>query len=96
MADEFLPRIRDPRRLTATQWTALRQAITRNVHSERGRMIRSSVAAGLAAVATGWRRFSERQQARAALHAMRDVELRDIGVTRAGIEAAIRCRDTTA
>ena len=94
MADEFLPRIRDQRRLTASQWTALRQAITRNVHSERGRMIRSTVAVGIAAVAAGWRRLCERQQARAALQAMRDVELRDIGVTRAGIEAAIRRRDT--
>ncbi|QDM14633.1 DUF1127 domain-containing protein [Tardiphaga sp. vice352] len=96
MADEFLPRIGDERRLTASQWTALRQAITRSVHIERGRMIRSAVAAGLAAVGAGWRRLCERQQARAALQAMRDVELRDIGVTRAGIEAAIRCRDTTA
>lgn len=59
-------------------------------------MIRSGVAAGFAAAAAGWRRLSERQQASAALHSMRDVELRDIGVTRAGIEAAIRRRDTTA
>lgn len=94
MADEFLPRIRDKRRLTAMQWTVLRQAITRYVHIERGRMIASTVAAGIAAVRAGWRRLGERQQARAALLAMRDVELRDIGVTRAGIEAAIRHRDT--
>jgi uncharacterized protein (DUF1330 family)/uncharacterized protein YjiS (DUF1127 family) len=89
MADEFLPRLRD-QRLTASHWTALRQAFTRNVHIERGRMIRSAVRAAIAAVWAGWRRLNERQQARAALQAMRDVELRDIGITRAGIEAAIR------
>jgi uncharacterized protein (DUF1330 family)/uncharacterized protein YjiS (DUF1127 family) len=50
----------------------------------------------MAAVGASWRRVGERQQARAALHAMRDIELRDIGVTRAGIEAAIRRSDTAA
>jgi uncharacterized protein (DUF1330 family)/uncharacterized protein YjiS (DUF1127 family) len=88
MADGFLSPVRD-QRLTASQWTALRQAVTRNVCIERNRMIRSAIRAAIAAVAEGWRRLSERQQARAALQAMRDVELRDIGITRAGIEAAI-------
>jgi uncharacterized protein (DUF1330 family)/uncharacterized protein YjiS (DUF1127 family) len=88
MADKLLRRMRD-QRMTASQWTLLRQAITRSVHIERGRMIRSGVRAAIAAVGAGWRRLSDRQHARAALHAMRDVELRDIGITRAGIEAAI-------
>lgn len=88
--------VRDGRGLTPSQWTALRHTILRNAHLERDRMIRSAVTSAITSFKAGWRRLGERQRARAALHAMRDVELRDIGVTRAGIENAICCSDTAA
>lgn len=89
MADDFDPRAHDARHLTPQQWTAMRQSIVRSAQAERDRMIRSSLRAAVTALRAGWRRLCERQQARASLRAMSDYELRDIGVTRAGIEAAI-------
>lgn len=86
---DFDPRAHDARRLTPQQWMAARQAIIRNAHAERNRMIRSGFYAAMVALCAVWRRLCERQQARAELRAMSDYELRDIGVTRAGIEAAI-------
>jgi uncharacterized protein YjiS (DUF1127 family) len=94
MADESGPRLHDLRCLTPSQWTALKQGIIRNAQIERGHMICSAVGAAIAAFTVGWRNVRERQQARAALQAMRDIELRDIGITRAGIETAIRRSDT--
>lgn len=90
MTDNDLdPRAHDARHLTPQQWTAMRQSIVRSAQAERDRMIRSSLCVAVAALSTGWRRLCERQQARASLRAMSDYELRDIGLTRAGIEAAI-------
>jgi uncharacterized protein YjiS (DUF1127 family) len=94
MADDSDPPGHDLRRLTPLQWTALKQGIIRNAQIERGRMICSAVGAVIAAFTAGWRNVRKRQQARAALQAMRDIELRDVGVTRAGIETAIRRSDT--
>jgi uncharacterized protein (DUF1330 family)/uncharacterized protein YjiS (DUF1127 family) len=90
MTDHFDPRAHDARLLTPQQWTATRQSIVRNARAERGRVIRWSVRAAISAWRTGWRRLCERQQARASLRAMSDYDLRDIGITRAGIETAIR------
>ena len=90
MADDCGLRAPDARHLSPRQWTLLRQTVTRDVHAARGRMIRWAVFATMATFAAGWRRLSARQQARTALHAMCDTELRDIGVSRVGIEAAIR------
>src|SRR5664279_5211651 len=90
MTGDFDPRAHDARLLTPQQWMATRQAIIRNARAERGRMIRSSFVAALAALHIGWRRLCDQQQARASLRAMSDYDLRDIGVTRAGIETAIR------
>lgn len=80
----------DVRRLTPLQWTALKRSIIRRVHAERGRMLRSIAIAAVAALRRGWRGQRERQQARDELRSMSDYELRDIGVTRAGIDAVIR------
>lgn len=80
----------DARYLTPLQWTALRRSIVRSIHVERGRMLRSVAMAAVAALRDSWRRLRERQQARNELRAMSDYELRDIGVTRAGIDAVTR------
>lgn len=82
------PHAHDARHLTPRQWGVLRQSIIRQVHAERGRMIRAMIVGAAAAVHTTWRRLHQRRQALAALHAMSDYELRDIGVARSGIEAA--------
>jgi uncharacterized protein (DUF1330 family)/uncharacterized protein YjiS (DUF1127 family) len=96
MADDFDPHAHDARHLTPQQWTATRQSVIRNARAERDRMMRSSLCAAVTALRTGWHRLCERQQARASLRAMSDYELRDIGVTRAGIEAAVRRNETHA
>jgi uncharacterized protein (DUF1330 family)/uncharacterized protein YjiS (DUF1127 family) len=84
------PHAHDPRYLTLLQWTALKRSIIRGIHVERGRMLRSVAIAVVAALRHGWRCLRERQQARDQLRSMSDYELRDIGVTRAGIDAVIR------
>jgi uncharacterized protein (DUF1330 family)/uncharacterized protein YjiS (DUF1127 family) len=53
-------------------------------------MIRGAITAAVAGLRTRWWRAREKQQARAALCAMSDHELRDIGLTRSGIEAVVR------
>ena len=84
----------DPRRLTLPQWTAMRRSILRRAHAERRRLIRSTLRKIMAALGAGWRHLWARQQARATLYAMSDYELRDIGLTRTRIEAAIRDHET--
>jgi uncharacterized protein (DUF1330 family)/uncharacterized protein YjiS (DUF1127 family) len=96
MADDFDPGAHDARHMTPQQWTATRQSVIRNARAERNRMIRSSLRLAVAALRAGWRRLCERQRARASLRTMSDYELRDIGVTRAGIESAIRRSGTCA
>ncbi len=90
MADDFDPRAHDARLLTPQQWMATRQTIIRNARAERARMIRAGLRAAFTALRSGWRRVNEQQKARASLRDMSDYDLRDIGVTRAGIETAIR------
>jgi uncharacterized protein YjiS (DUF1127 family) len=83
------PRACDVRGLTPLQWTDIRRSATRWAHAERGRMIRALAIAAVAGVRTWCRRIREHEQARADLRAMNDHELRDIGVNRLAIEAAI-------
>lgn len=88
--NEPKPHAHDVRCLTPLQWTALKQCIVQRARAERGRMLRLVAIAAVAALCRGWRRPRERQQARNELRAMSDYELRDIGVTRAGIDAVTR------
>jgi uncharacterized protein YjiS (DUF1127 family) len=88
--DGFDPWACDVRHLTPQQWTALRKAIIGRAHAERNRAIRQMVMGAFRALREGWRRRRRRQEARAALCSMTAYELRDIGLSRCGIEAAIR------
>jgi len=88
--NEREPHAHDARYLTPLQWTALKRSIIRDIHVERGRMLRSVAMAAVAALRHSWRRLRERQQARDELRSMSDYELREIGVTRSGIEAVTR------
>lgn len=92
---ESRPHAHDARHLTPRQWDLLRRSIIRQIHAERGQMIRAMVGGAAAVVRATWRRLHERQQASAALHAMSDHELRDIGLARSGIKAAIRHQSVT-
>ncbi|KAA0078001.1 DUF1330 domain-containing protein [Tardiphaga sp. P9-11] len=76
--------------LTPLQWTALKRSVVQRAHAERARMLRSVVIAVVAALRHGWRGLRERQQACDQLRSMSDYELRDIGVTRANIDAVTR------
>jgi len=86
----------DPRHLTPQQWTALRKCIVSRAQAERNRLIRQIVVGGFRALWRAWRRMLVRQEARAALRSMTDRELWDIGISRSGIEGAIRRDDTDA
>lgn len=83
------------RHLTTEQWFRLRRSIVAQAHEEQ----RQAVRAVLVAVSRlarnawqGWRRLRARQEARSELSLMTDCELRDISISRTGIEAAIQHR----
>lgn len=88
--DGFDPRSYDVRYLTPLQWTARKRSIVERAHAERRRAIRLMFACAFGAVRSACRRMRHRQEARAALRSMTDYELKDIGLARFGIEAAIR------
>lgn len=94
--DGFDPSACDPRHLTPQQWTALRKCIVSRAQAERNRLIRQMVVGGFRALWRAWRRMLLRQEARAALRSMTDRELWDIGISRSGIEGAIRRDDIDA
>jgi uncharacterized protein YjiS (DUF1127 family) len=94
--DGFDPSACDPRHLTPQQGTALRKCIVSRAQEERNRLIRQMVVGGFRALWRAWRRMLLRQEARAALRSMTDRELWDIGISRSGIEGAIRRDDTDA
>jgi uncharacterized protein (DUF1330 family)/uncharacterized protein YjiS (DUF1127 family) len=71
----------------------MKRSIIAGAHDARGRMIRSTVAAAIGWVSVGWQRIHEGQRARTALRVMSDYELRDIGITRLGIDALVRRGD---
>ncbi|MEH2480890.1 uncharacterized protein (DUF1330 family)/uncharacterized protein YjiS (DUF1127 family) [Nitrobacteraceae bacterium AZCC 2146] len=88
--DGFDPRSYDVRYLTPLQWTARKRSIIERAHAERRRTIRLMFACAIGAVRSACRRMRHRQEARDALRSMTDYELKDIGLARSGIEAAIR------
>lgn len=88
--NECEPHAHDTRHLTPLQWTALKRSVAQRAHAERAWMLRSVAIAVVAALRHGWRGLRERQQACDQLRSMSDYELRDIGVTRAGIDAVTR------
>jgi uncharacterized protein (DUF1330 family)/uncharacterized protein YjiS (DUF1127 family) len=94
--DGFDPRSYDVRYLTQPQWTALRQSIIKRAHADQSRAIRRMFACAFGAVRSACRRMRQRQGARDALRSMTDYELKDIGLARSGIEAAIRCDEQDA
>jgi uncharacterized protein YjiS (DUF1127 family) len=71
-------------------WSARRKRITRRANHERHRAIRTMVWVVFAGIAHAVRRWSERRHARATLRSMTDYELRDLGISRTAIEAALR------
>jgi uncharacterized protein YjiS (DUF1127 family) len=86
----------DARHLTPQQWTALRKCIIGRAHEERNRAIRQTVTSASRAIRSAWRRIRCRREARATLRSMTDLELWDMGLSRSGIEAAIRRGDKEA
>ena len=94
--DGFDPHAYDVRFLNASQWAAHRRCMVRRVHAARRRAIRLAVMRIFEGVGNACRRFGERQQARDTLRAMSDYELKDIGLARSGIEAAIRSGEPNA
>ncbi len=91
--DGFDPYACDPRHLTPRQWTALRKGIVARAQEERNRLIRQMVG-GIRELWRACRRMRLRREARTVLSSMSDRELRDIGISRPGIEGAIRHDDS--
>jgi uncharacterized protein (DUF1330 family)/uncharacterized protein YjiS (DUF1127 family) len=87
---EINPRCYDVRDLTPQQWTEFKQCLRKRVQDDRSRAIRSMFVGMIEAIRAAWQRMRARQEARDALRSMTDYELRDIGLTPMGIEAAIR------
>ena len=94
--DGFEPFAGDARHLTPQEWAALRKRIVWRAHEERKRAIGQMVAGTFGVIWSAWRRIRIRQEARATLGSMTDRELWDIGLSRSGIEAAIRRGGTDA
>jgi uncharacterized protein YjiS (DUF1127 family) len=91
--DGFDPFEGDARHLTLQRWTALRQSTVARAREKRHRAIRHMVAGTFRLIRGVWRRIRIREEARAALNSMTDRELRDMGISRLGIEAAIWCHN---
>jgi uncharacterized protein YjiS (DUF1127 family) len=82
--------VREPQRPTSQPWIARRKRIVRRANRERHQAIRTMVWAVFTGLARAARRWNERRHARATLRSMTDYELRDLGVSRTAIEAALR------
>jgi uncharacterized protein YjiS (DUF1127 family) len=83
--------LRPPRAHPITlPWITRRKHIVRRANRERRRSIGLMVSGAFAVFAQAFRRWNDRQRSRAALRAMSDYELRDLGVSRTAIDAAIR------
>jgi uncharacterized protein YjiS (DUF1127 family) len=87
--DGFDPFAADSRHLSPQQWTALRKYVVSRAEEERKRVIRQMGAAFAGALWSAWNRLRRLRRARSELYAMTERELRDIGLSRSGIEAAI-------
>jgi uncharacterized protein (DUF1330 family)/uncharacterized protein YjiS (DUF1127 family) len=88
--DGFDLRACDGRLLTQPQWTARRRCITERANAARHRAIRRAAVRAFETVQNFFRQLQRRQKARGELHSMSDYELKDLGLARSGIEAAIR------
>jgi len=86
--DGFDPFTADSRHLSPQQWIALRKYFVGQA-KERKRVIRQMGAAFAGALWSAWKRLRRLREARSELYAMTERELRDIGLSRSGIEAAI-------
>ena len=86
--DGFDPFTADSRHLSPQQWIALRKYFVGQA-KERKRVIRQMGAAFARALWSAWKRLRRLREARSELYAMTERELRDIGLSRSGIEAAI-------
>ena len=71
-------------------WATRRKRIVRRANRERHQAIRGMVIGAFSALTRALQRWNDRQRARAALLSMTDYELRDIGISRTAMEAAIR------
>jgi uncharacterized protein (DUF1330 family)/uncharacterized protein YjiS (DUF1127 family) len=80
----------DQERSTLAQRSDLRRAIVAAAHAARDRAIRRALTAAVRMIWRGWASIRARHRARSELAAMDDYQLRDIGLARTGIEAAIR------
>jgi uncharacterized protein YjiS (DUF1127 family) len=87
--DGFDPFTADSRHLSPQQWIALRKYFVGQAEKERKRVIRQMGAAFASALWSAWKRLRRLREARSELYAMTERELRDIGLSRSGIEAAI-------
>jgi uncharacterized protein YjiS (DUF1127 family) len=85
--DGFKPFMGTSRYLTLREWTALRKSFVQRAHEERRRVIRQMFRGAILRI---WESIQARRRAREELSSMTDQELRDIGIARSGIEAAIR------
>ena len=85
--DGFDPFAADSRHLSPQQWTALRKYYVSRAEEERKRIFRRMGAAFARALWRAWKHL-RRLKARSELYAMTERELRDIGLSRSGIEAA--------
>jgi uncharacterized protein (DUF1330 family)/uncharacterized protein YjiS (DUF1127 family) len=87
--DGFDQQPHDIRTLATPQWNALKRSAIGQARDGRNRAIRQIFAASFAALRNAWRHNHAWWQARAALYAMTDRDLRDIGLVRGEIDAAI-------
>jgi len=87
--DGFDPFTADSRHLSPQQWIALRKYFVGQAEKERKRVIRQMGAAFASALWSAWKRLRRLREARSELYAMTERELKDIGLSRSGIEAAI-------
>ena len=82
--------VRGPQGPTSQPWSARRKRITRRANRERHQAIRTMVWAAITGLARAAWRWNQRRHARATLRSMTDYELRDLGISRTAIEAALR------
>jgi uncharacterized protein YjiS (DUF1127 family) len=79
-----------PQGPTSQPWSARRKRITRRANRERHQAIRTMVWAAITGLARAAWHWNQRRHARATLRSMTDYELRDLGISRTAIEAALR------
>ena len=81
--------VRSPLGSASQPWIARRKRIAQRANRERHQAIRTMVWAAITGLACAAWRWNEHRHARATLRSMTDYELRDLGVSRTAIEAAL-------